>query len=49
MMLMLGLNETIDHFAIVGNMHWYEHMPLRKDSNILKRALELDGKGRMRG
>ena len=30
LMLMLGLNETIDQFAMANNVHWYDHL-LRRE------------------
>ena len=39
LVLMLGLNKTIDHLAIANSFHWYGHA-LREDGHVLK-ALDL--------
>ena len=45
LMQMLDLKETLDHLAKANSVRWYGHV-LRKDkNNILRRALDLKGKG----
>ena len=38
LMLMLGLNETIDQLAMANCVHWYV---LRRDGHVLRKALDL--------
>ena len=35
MMLVFGLNETTDQFAMPNSVHWYCHV-LRKDGHVLR-------------
>ena len=42
LMLMLGLNETIDHLAMVSHVHWCGHVLRREDGHVLGRALDLE-------
>ena len=42
LMLMLGLNETIDQLAMENSVHWYVHVLTREDGNVLIRALDLE-------
>ena len=34
LMLMLGLNKTVDLFAMVNSVHWYGHVLRREDGDI---------------
>ena len=38
--MMLGLNETIDQFAMENSVCWYGHVLRREDGHILRRALD---------
>ena len=54
LMLMLGLNETIDQLAMTNSVCWHVHVLRRKNGHILRRALDLEveghrKKGRQRG
>ena len=40
-MLMLGLNETIDQFAMAISVHWYGHVLRRENCHVLRMALYL--------
>ena len=44
-MLMLGLNKTIDHFAMANNVHCYGQTLRRKGGHISRRALDIEVKG----
>ena len=39
-MLMLGLNETIEQFAMENSVRWYGNVLRREDGNVLRMALE---------
>ena len=39
LMLLLGLNETIDRLAMGNRIHWYGHELRREDGHVLRRAL----------
>ena len=39
LMLMLGLNETIDQLAMSNSVRWYGHVLRREDSHVLRRVL----------
>ena len=41
-MLMLGLNETMDHLAMANSVHCYCHVLRREDGHVLSRALEFE-------
>ena len=45
LMLMLGLNETIDQFAVANCVHWYGGMLRREDGYVLRRAVEFEAEG----
>ena len=50
LMLMLGLNETIDQLAIASSVHWYGHALRIEDGHVLRKALDLEVEGgRMKG
>ena len=44
-MLKFGLNETIDQLAMANSAHWNGHVLRRKDSHVLRRALDLEIEG----
>ena len=46
LMLMLGLDETIDQLAMANGVRWYGHVLRREDGHVLISALdfEIDGK-----
>ena len=33
-MLMLGLNETIDQLTMANSVHWYSHVLRREDGHV---------------
>ena len=41
-MFMLGLKETIDQLAMANIVHWHGHVLRREDSQVLRRALDLE-------
>ena len=45
LILMLGLNRTIDLLAMANNVHWYDHVLRREDGHILRRALDFEVEG----
>ena len=53
LILMLGLNETMDQLAMANSVRWYGHVLSREDGRVLRRAfyLYVEGqrkKGRLR-
>ena len=38
LMLMLGLNKTIDQLVMVKHVHWYGDVLRREDGHVLRRA-----------
>ena len=42
LIIMLGLNETIDQLAILNSVFWYDHVLNREDGHILSRALDFE-------
>ena len=48
LMLMLGLNETMDQLSMANSVHWYGHVLRREDGDILRMALdfEVEGQGK---
>ena len=38
LMLMLGLNGTIDQLAMANSVSWYSHVLRREDGHVLRRA-----------
>ena len=42
LMLLLGLKETIDQFAMANSVPWYDHMLRREDDHVLRRALDFE-------
>ena len=49
LMLMLGLNETIDQLAMTNNVHLYGHVLRRENGHLLRRALDLGQGQRKKG
>ena len=50
LMLMLGLNEAIDHQLATANIVcWYGHALRREDVHVLIRALDLEVEGQRKG
>ena len=42
---MLGLDETIDQWAMANSDHWHGHVLKIEDGYVLRRALHLDIEG----
>ena len=45
LMLMFGLNETIDQLAMASKEGLYGHLLRRGDSHVLRRAFDFEGEG----
>ena len=45
LMVMLGLNETIDQLAIANGVCWYGHVLRREDGHVLRRVLDFEDEG----
>ena len=45
LMMMLGLNETIDQLAMANSVRWYDHVLRREDGHVLKRASYFEVEG----
>ena len=45
LMLMLGLNETIDQLAMTNSVHWYGHVLRREDDRVKRRPLDFEAEG----
>ena len=45
LMLMLGLNETIDQLAMENSFRWYGHVLRREHGHVLGRALDFEVEG----
>ena len=45
LMMMFGLNETLDQFTIVSSVCWYGHVLWREDGHFLRRALDFKVEG----
>ena len=41
-MFILGLNETIDQWAMTNSVRSYEHVLRREDGHVLRKALDLE-------
>ena len=41
LILMLGLNKTMDQFAMAGSFRWHGHVLWREDGHVLRRALHI--------
>ena len=51
LILMMGLNETIDQLTMTNSVHWYGHVLKREDGHVLRRGLdfEIDGQRKKSG
>ena len=45
LMLMLGMNETIDQMSMANSVCWCGHVLRRDDGHVLRRALDLEVEG----
>ena len=45
LVLMLGLNETIDQLAVANCVCWYCHVLRREVGHVLRRALDFEVEG----
>ena len=45
LMFMLGLKETVVQLAMANSVRWYDHVSLREDSHVLRRALYFEVEG----
>ena len=45
LMLVFGLNETIDWLAMVNSVHWHGHVLRIDDGHFLRRALVIEVRG----
>ena len=45
LMLVLGLSETIDQFAMASCFHWYVYVLRREDGHVLRRAFDFEVEG----
>ena len=45
--LMLGLNETTDQLAMANSVRCYDHVLMREDGHVSRRALDFEGDGSM--
>ena len=48
LVLMLGLNETIDQLAMANSVCWYGYVLRREDGHVLRRALDFEVEGQKR-
>ena len=48
LMEMLGLKETMVQMTKVNGVRWYGHVLRRDDGHVLRKALELEVKGKRR-
>ena len=48
LMLVLGLNETIDQLAMANSVSWYGNVLRREDGHVLKRALDFEVVGQLK-
>ena len=49
LMLLLGLNVTIDQLAVANSVHWYCHVLMRGNGHVLRRALDIEVEGQRKG
>ena len=42
LMLMLGLNETVDQLAMANSIRWYGHVLKTEDGHVFARALDFE-------
>ena len=47
-MLILGLNETMDHLAMARSFCWYGHVLRREDGHVLRKELDFEVEGQMK-
>ena len=47
LILMLCLNETMDHLAVSNSVHWYGHVLRREDCHVFRMALEFEVEGKV--
>ena len=45
LMFMLGVNETMDQFAMANSVRWYGQLLKIEDGNVLRRLLDFELKG----
>ena len=45
LLLMVGLNETVDQLAMANSVCWYGHVLRREDGHFLRLALDFDVEG----
>ena len=45
LILMMGLNETVDQSAMANSVHWYCHVLRREDGHVLRMTLEFAVEG----
>ena len=45
LILMLGLNETMDQLAIANRVRWHGHVMRRDNGHVMRRALDLKVQG----
>ena len=45
LMLLLGLNETMDQLTMANSVHWYGHVLRIEDGHVLRRAIQLAVEG----
>ena len=43
LMLMMGLNETIDQFALANSVCWHGHVTRREDGHVMRRVMVMKG------
>ena len=48
LILMLGLNETIDRLAVANSVFWHGDVLRREDGHVLRRALDFEVEGKWR-
>ena len=46
LMLMLGLNETVDQLSMANSVRWYGHMLRIECGHVLRRALDFEVEGK---
>ena len=46
LMLMMCLSETSDQLAMTNSVHWYGHVLTREDGHVMRRALDIEVKGK---
>ena len=48
LILVFGLNETIDQLAMANSVRWNCHVLRREDGHVLKRAIDFEVEGQRR-